>query len=75
MASFTAGLGVQCSFCHVQDRSSDENAHKTVARTMMLMVNEINAKFPDGKVHVNCYTCHRGSNEPVFEPPAAEPSR
>jgi uncharacterized protein len=75
MASFTAGLGVQCGFCHVQDRSSDENTHKITARTMMLMVNQINAKFPDGKAHVNCFTCHRGENEPLLAPPAAAPSR
>ena len=75
MASFTSALGVQCTFCHVPDRSSDENPHKVTARTMMTMVNEINAKFPDGKAHVTCYTCHRGENIPQISAPAAAPAR
>jgi ankyrin repeat protein len=72
MASFTSGLGVQCAFCHVQDRSSDENPHKLIARKMMTMVSELNAGFPDGKTHVTCYTCHRGENIPkTAAPPSA----
>jgi ankyrin repeat protein len=70
MAQFTSGLGVQCAFCHVQDRSSDENPKKQIARMMLTMVNEINAKFPDHKAHISCYTCHRGENEPKIEPAA-----
>jgi uncharacterized protein len=73
MASFTAGLGVQCAFCHVQDRSSDENPHKLIARKMMTMVNEINAKFPDGQARVSCYTCHRGESVPQTSAPATAP--
>jgi uncharacterized protein len=75
MASFTAGLGVHCTFCHVQDRSSDENPHKLTARKMMLMVNEINGKFPDGKAHVTCFTCHRAENIPQTSAPAAPPAQ
>lgn len=71
MASFTAGLGVQCNFCHAPDRSSDENPHKGVARKMMVMLNEVNAKFPAGDARVTCYTCHRGENVPKTAPPAA----
>jgi len=70
MALFTSGLGVQCAFCHVQDRSSDENPKKQIARMMLTMVNEINAKFPDHQAHISCYTCHRGENEPKMEPAA-----
>jgi ankyrin repeat protein len=70
MTSFTSGLGVQCAFCHAQDRASDENPHKLTARKMMLMVSEINAKFPDGRAHVSCYTCHRGENVPQTSAPA-----
>jgi len=75
MAAFTAGLGVQCAFCHGQDRSSDENPHKSMARTMMRMVNDINGKFHDGKPHVTCYTCHRGENIPKTEAPLASPAQ
>jgi len=35
------------------------------------MSHEINAKFPDGKMHVTCYTCHRGATEPASAPPEA----
>jgi len=73
MRSFTAalGLGQQCFFCHVQgDFASDENPKKATARFMIQMVNDINAKFPDGKVHVSCFTCHRGADMPLLTPPA-----
>jgi hypothetical protein len=36
---------------------------------MITMARDINGKFPDGKQHVRCYTCHRGSTEPATEPP------
>jgi len=74
MAGFTAGLGVQCGFCHAgRDFASDDNPKKDVARMMITMVEHINAGFPDGKVHVTCYTCHRGEQEPKTEaPPKAQ---
>jgi len=69
MAGFRAGLGVQCTFCHnMADRSSDEIPMKVTARMMLGMVREINAKFPDGKEHVTCYTCHRGAQMPLTAP-------
>ena len=68
MRTFTAGLGVQCNYCHVQDRASDDNPKKEVARHMIEMVQKINAGFPDGKMHVTCYTCHRGETEPKTAP-------
>jgi hypothetical protein len=69
MRSFTVALGGKCDMCHVQgDFASDENHHKVVARKMILMTREINTKFPDGKVHVTCYTCHRGDHEPKTSP-------
>jgi hypothetical protein len=66
----TAGLGVQCGFCHEQDRSSDAKPEKVTARMMFQMVMDINAKMPDAKVKVTCYTCHRGMEMPVSAPPA-----
>jgi hypothetical protein len=75
MRAFQTALGVRCDFCHVQgDFSSDEKHNKEVAREMIKMVHEINAKFPDGKMHVTCYTCHRGAQEPATAPPAGEKS-
>lgn len=71
MGAFRTALGQQCTFCHVQgDFASDANPKKEIARHMIQMVNDINAKFPDGKVHVSCYTCHRGANIPLTAPPA-----
>jgi photosynthetic reaction center cytochrome c subunit len=76
MMGMRTSLGVMCTHCHVApDFASDENPKKLVARTMMSMVKEINAKFPDGKVHVTCYTCHRGQTTPEMQPaPAAPPA-
>ena len=73
MRAFTAGLGVKCEHCHVQGNfASDDNPKKVTARMMISMGREINAKFPDGKQHVSCYTCHRGMSIPATAPPAAQ---
>jgi len=69
MRTFTAGLGVQCVYCHVQGNfASDENPKKEVARHMIAMTQKINAEFPGGKMVVSCYTCHRGEAEPKTAP-------
>ena len=74
MGAMKGALGQKCDFCHVEgDFASDQKHEKLVARTMIEMVNEVNAKFPDGKVHVSCYTCHRGKTEPEMVPPPAAP--
>ena len=70
MRAFRVALGVECTFCHVQgDFASDEKRNKIVARKMIELVGSINPKFPDGKDHVTCYTCHRGAQEPLMAPP------
>jgi hypothetical protein len=76
MREYTVALGAQnCFYCHVQgDYASDEKHKKETARWMIAMVNGINAKFPDGKVHVTCYTCHAGKEHPATAPPAAAPA-
>lgn len=74
MGAFRTALGQQCTFCHVEgDFASDENPKKTTARHMIQLVNDINSKFPDGKAHVSCYTCHRGATTPLMTPPPAAP--
>jgi photosynthetic reaction center cytochrome c subunit len=80
MGAFRAALGQQCTFCHVQgpngpDFAADTNPKKDVARKMIKMVNDDNAMFADGKVHVTCYTCHRGKNMPETAPPPAAPGQ
>lgn len=73
MRKFAVALGGNCQTCHVAgDNASDENPHKVIARKMITMTKEINAKFDDGKEHVTCYTCHRGSHEPAMTPPATD---
>ena len=78
MRAFVPALGLAdkggCDFCHVAgDRADDTKHEKVVARAMIQMVGEINAKFPDGKQHVTCFTCHRGSTEPLTAPPVTPP--
>jgi hypothetical protein len=80
MRSYTVGLGVQCTFCHVQGNfPSDDNPKKEIARRMIQMVDGLNGQFnpatADVKAHITCYTCHRGETEPKTAPepkPAAQ---
>jgi Photosynthetic reaction centre cytochrome C subunit len=80
MRNFAGGLGVRCTFCHAgeegqplskYDFPSDKKRTKLVARQMMRMVQEINARLdtiperPESKVEVTCQTCHRGVSRPV----------
>ena len=83
MRGFTAGLGVQCNYCHVQegrggrnDMASDEKAPKKTARLMMTMTKSLNDTLASGLgkpaadvTRVECGTCHRGMATPKWEPP------
>ena len=79
MRNFTSALGVRCTFCHVGsegqplsefDFASDQKRNKLVARQMMRMLGEINARLdtlPDRKqpaLSATCMTCHRGVSRP-----------
>lgn len=81
MDQFKAALGVRCTFCHVHngddfskgwDFASDDKDEKKIARHMLIMKMEINAKFfnfanstmPDTINVVTCNTCHRGHERP-----------
>ena len=62
--------------------AADTKIEKTVARAMMLMTNEINAKLAasikkpaDQIARVECATCHRGAAIPVTPPPPPPPAR
>jgi hypothetical protein len=73
MGDATRGLGVTCAECHTApDMSTDDKPDKLIARKMFAMTASINSGFPDGKVHVTCYTCHRGQKEPLTAAPAAQ---
>jgi Photosynthetic reaction centre cytochrome C subunit len=88
MRAFNAALGVECGHCHVwtkpgaptNDMAADTKIEKTVARAMMQMTGEINAKVAasikkpaDQIARVECATCHRGAAIPVTPPPPPAP--
>jgi len=50
--------------------ASDDNPKKATARRMIQMTARINSEFPDRKMLVTCYTCHRGEAEPRTAPEA-----
>ena len=69
MQFITASLGVECDFCHVQGAfEKDEKKPKATARKMMEMMFAINKDNFEGHREVTCYSCHRGSVEPVAIP-------
>lgn len=63
-------LGVDCEFCHVEDRSKDDKATKETARKMITMVLDLNKTpfFATNDVKVTCFTCHQGHSDPITVP-------
>jgi hypothetical protein len=88
MRGFTAGLGVMCNYCHVQegqggrnDMASDEKQPKKTARLMMQMTAHVNEELAAGLgkpvadvTKVQCATCHRGEAIPKTPPPPPPPA-
>jgi photosynthetic reaction center cytochrome c subunit len=74
MQFITISLGVECEFCHVQgaggkmEFDKDDKKNKQTARKMMEMMFAINKDNFDGHREVTCYSCHRGSTDPVGTP-------
>ena len=74
MGMFVTGTGLTCMGCHVQgDFASDDKNEKIVARKMLEMVNDVNAKTfggtaPGAAGKVTCFTCHRGEAHPKSAP-------
>lgn len=80
MDSYTNGLGVRCTFCHVGedgkpfsefDFPSDQLPMKEITRQMIRMTNTVNTTLKDifkggteAPVEVTCATCHHGSAIP-----------
>src|SRR6266853_2775213 len=67
MQAIAQALGVQCEYCHSAARGSGlPEPKKDIARQMMAMTREINARVQTatGKTaeaaQVKCVTCHRG---------------
>lgn len=70
MRFMNASLKVDCTFCHTEDRSSDEKGPKRAAREMIAMQREINEKNFGGRNQVTCATCHAGHTHPISLSPA-----
>ena len=77
MQNFTAALGVGCNFCHdlkqgqPPDFASDAKKEKDMARAMMKIATDLNARLPKDlgmepkdTTRIGCITCHRGVPEP-----------
>lgn len=69
MNLMSAGLGVNCNFCHVGfDFEKDGNEHKEIARDMLRMTFEINKNYFKNEPEVSCATCHNGRPHPQSAP-------
>jgi photosynthetic reaction center cytochrome c subunit len=69
MQFIAVSLGVECEFCHVQGAmEKDDKKPKETARQMMEMMFAINKENFHGHTEVTCYSCHRGSTDPVAVP-------
>src|ERR1700688_2173481 len=69
MQFITTSLGVECEFCHVEGAfEKDDKNTKQTARKMMEMMFAINKENFEGHREVTCYSCHRGSANPVGTP-------
>ena len=69
MQFIAASLGVECEFCHVAHANEkDDKKPKVTARKMINMMMAINKDNFEGHRVVTCYSCHRGSPDPVAIP-------
>ncbi len=70
MQFISASLGVECGFCHVEGKfDSDDKPQKQTARKMITMTLAVNKDNFNSRREVTCYSCHRGSADPVGTPP------
>lgn len=80
MDEFNMGLGVDCGYCHYNDKKADQlifekddKPEKEIARNMMRMTMDINKKYfqfneevtAEQVQAVTCYTCHKGTPIPA----------
>lgn len=72
MQFISSSLGVQCGFCHVEDKSKDDKKAKQTARQMMTMMFSINKNNFKGERAVTCNTCHNGAAKPMGIPAILE---
>ncbi|MGA2195189.1 MAG: c-type cytochrome [Bryobacteraceae bacterium] len=73
MQFIAASLGVECEFCHVQGKfEADDKPAKKTAREMIAMTLGIDKDSFRGRLQVTCFSCHRGSTNPVGTPPVLD---
>jgi hypothetical protein len=71
MREYNTGLRVGCEYCHMPaDYATDDSANKVIARQMILLTRDINAKYFGGLEQVTCFSCHQGSQKPLNAPQA-----
>ena len=74
MGFFSSSLGLNCTDCHSYDsggdwaKYADDTPLKRRARTMVTMMQKINAENFGGRQMVTCNTCHRGVTNPNVMP-------
>lgn len=73
MGLFAAALSADCSFCHIGAGTEDpkweeDTPRKRTARRMIQMVQTINRDNFNGRQQVTCWTCHRGTPQPLVTP-------
>ncbi len=69
MQFISASLGIECEFCHVANAfEKDDKKPKVTARKMIGMVMAINKDNFESARKVTCFSCHRGSTDPVGIP-------
>ena len=74
MGFFSSSLGLNCTDCHSYDsggdwaKYADDTPLKRRARTMVTMMQKINADNFGGRQMVTCNTCHRGVTNPNVMP-------
>ncbi len=77
MGFFAASLSLNCIDCHISDSAgdwskyADDTGLKRMARSMVLMVNNLNKGSFGGRRAVTCYSCHRGTTRPKVIPSLA----
>src|SRR5262245_50147383 len=71
MNEFNRALGVDCTFCHVQDQwRADDKPQLATARGMVAMVEGIGGGLLKDRGGLTCWTCHRGQQKPSRFPSA-----
>jgi outer membrane lipoprotein-sorting protein len=69
MQFVAASLGVECEYCHVHGAmEKDDKKPKVTARKMIAMMMAINKDNFEGRREVTCFSCHRGTKDPVATP-------